>query len=157
MTSLPAEDVAAYPRPPALERVPQRVEVRLGGVAIVSTADALRVLETHHAPTYYVPRAEIDAEIERADGASLCEWKGAARYWSLRAGGVAAPRCAWDYPTPTARFAALRGHLAIYAHAMDECRVGGLLVAPQPGRFYGGWVTPNLRGTVKGARGTEGW
>ena len=155
--SLPPEDVQTYPRPPALEPVPQRVQVWLGGVEIVSTTDALRVLETHHAPTYYIPRPAIAAEVERAPGASFCEWKGAARYWTLRAGGAVAPRCAWDYPTPTPRFAALADHLAIYAHAMDECRVGGIAVEPQPGNFYGGWVTPNLRGTVKGAPGTEGW
>jgi uncharacterized protein (DUF427 family) len=151
------ENVQDYPRPPALEPAGVRVQVVLGGETIVDTEDALRVLETHHAPTYYIPRAAIAAELERAPGASMCEWKGAARYWTLIAGGTVAPRCAWDYPTPTPVFAALKGHLAIYAHAMDEVRVGGALVEPQPGNFYGGWVTPNLRGRVKGAPGTEGW
>ncbi len=157
MTELPVEDVRAYPRPPALERVPQRITVRLGGVEIVSTTDALRILETHHAPTYYLPRDAIHAALTRAPGTSLCEWKGAARYWTLAAGGRTAERCAWDYPTPVARYAALAGHVAIYAHAMDECRVGGEVVIPQPGDFYGGWTTGNLTGTIKGAPGTEGW
>ncbi|MEM9796299.1 MAG: DUF427 domain-containing protein [Pseudomonadota bacterium] len=154
---LPIENVQSYPRPPSLEPVAQRVQVWLGGDEIVSTKDALRVLETHHAPTYYIPRADITAEIRPASGASFCEWKGAARYWTLMANGVVADRCAWDYPSPTRDFATLRDHLALYAHAMDECRVGGVAVVPQPGNFYGGWVTPNLRGTVKGAPGTEGW
>ncbi|WGH80154.1 DUF427 domain-containing protein [Jannaschia ovalis] len=155
--SLPEEDVQTYPRPPRLEPVPQRIEIWLGGERIVSTTDALRVLETHHAPTYYIPRAAITARITPAPGSSMCEWKGAARYWTLTAGGQTAPRCAWDYPSPTRRFADLKDHLAIYAHAMDECRVGGVAVTPQPGDFYGGWVTPNLRGTVKGAPGTRHW
>ena len=155
--SLPPENVQSYPRPPALEPVAQPVDVWLGGQKIVSTTRALRILETHHAPTYYIPREEIAAEVSRAPGSSFCEWKGAARYWTLAAGGVVAPRCAWDYPTPTKAFDALAGHLAIYAHAMDRCTVGGEEVEPQPGNFYGGWVTPNLRGTVKGAPGTEGW
>ncbi|WP_308916184.1 DUF427 domain-containing protein [Jannaschia sp. LMIT008] len=155
--SLPVEDVQSYPRPPSLEAVPHRVQVVLGGEPIVDTTDALRVLETHHAPTYYIPREAIRAASTRDGGTSFCEWKGAARYWSLSAGGITAARCAWDYPTPTAGFIALKDHLAIYAHAMDECRVGGVAVEPQPGNFYGGWVTPNLRGTVKGAPGTEGW
>ncbi|MEM8825184.1 MAG: DUF427 domain-containing protein [Pseudomonadota bacterium] len=157
MTALPVEDVQSYPRPPDLQPVPQRVQVWLGGQEIVSTTDALRVLETHHAPTYYIPRAAIAAEITRADGASFCEWKGAARYWTLAAGGTVAPRSAWDYATPTKDFAALKDHLAIYAHAMEAVRVGGVEVEPQPGNFYGGWVTPNLRGRVKGAPGTEWW
>ena len=154
---LPPEDVQRYPRPPALETVPHRVEVRLGGEAIVSTTDALRVLETHHAPTYYIPRAAIRAEVSPTPGTSFCEWKGAARYWTLAAGGTVARRCAWDYAAPKPPFAALVDHLAIYAHAMDACSVGGVAVEPQPGSFYGGWVTANLRGTVKGGPGTEGW
>ncbi len=157
MTDLPAEDVRTYPRPPALERVAQRIRIRLGGVEIVSTDAALRVLETHHAPTYYIPRSAIAAELAAAPGQSFCEWKGTARYWTIAANGVVAPRCAWEYPEPTASFAALAGHLAIYAHAMDACFVGGVEVTPQPGNFYGGWVTPNLAGRIKGAPGTEGW
>ena len=155
--NLPPEDVQTYPRPPALEEVVSRVQIWLGGEEIVTTTDALRVLETHHAPTYYIPRAAITAELTPAKGSSFCEWKGAARYWTLSAGGTVAERCAWDYPSPTPGFAELRDHLAIYAHAMDECRVGGVPVEPQPGNFYGGWVTPNLRGRVKGAPGSEGW
>lgn len=151
------ENVQDYPRPPRLEPAPQRVQVRLGGETIVDTDRALRVLETHHAPTYYIPRGAISAGVSRAPGTSFCEWKGAARYWTLEAGGAVAPRCAWDYPTPTPGFADLRDHLAIYAHAMDEVRVGGEVVTPQPGNFYGGWVTSNLRGRIKGAPGTEGW
>jgi uncharacterized protein (DUF427 family) len=157
MPGLPEENVQDYPRPPAIEPASVRLQVWLGGEEIVATEAAWRVLETHHAPTYYIPRAAIRAEIAGAPGSSFCEWKGAARYWSLRAGGAEAPRCAWDYPAPTTRFAALKDHLAIYAQAMDRVTVAGVAVEPQPGNFYGGWVTPNLRGTVKGAPGTEGW
>jgi uncharacterized protein (DUF427 family) len=151
------ENVQTYPRPPALERVPQRIRVILGGEEIASTTAAWRVLETHHAPSYYLPLADLRAERQEAPGRSLCEWKGLARYWTLSAGGARAERCAWDYPKPTRRFAELADHLAIYAHAMDACYVGEARVTPQPGAFYGGWVTPNLRGVVKGAPGTEGW
>ena len=155
---LPSEDVQRYPRPPALEPVAARVEIVFAGVTVVSTTDALRVLETHHAPTYYLPRAAFRAALRPAGvGGSFCEWKGRARYWTLEAGGRTAARAAWDYPEPTRAFAALRDHLAVYAAAMDRCTVGGMPVSPQPGGFYGGWVTPNLRGTVKGAPGTEGW
>ncbi|TFL18454.1 DUF427 domain-containing protein [Jannaschia formosa] len=151
------ECVQDYPRPPALEPVAERIQVWLGGKRIVDTDRALRVLETHHAPTYYLPRDAIGATLTPAKGSSFCEWKGAARYWTLEAGGTVAPRCAWDYPSPTPRFAELRDHLAIYAHAMDEVRVGGEVVTPQPGNLYGGWVTSNLTGRIKGAPGTEGW
>ena len=30
-------------------------------------------------------------------------------------------------------------------------------LSPQPGGFYGGWVTPEVVGPFKGEPGTEGW
>jgi hypothetical protein len=40
---------------------------------------------------------------------------------------------------------------------MDSCTVEGEAVRPQPGRFYGGWVTDDIVGPFKGEPGTEGW
>jgi uncharacterized protein (DUF427 family) len=157
MTDIPRENVQSYPRPPALEPVPQRITIRLGGVLVADTTRALRVLETHHAPSYYVPPDDIHASLRTAQGSSFCEWKGVARYFDVIAGGKTSLRAAWTYDRPTARFAALAGHLAFYAGLMDEAWVGDLRVIPQPGDFYGGWVTPNLDGQIKGAPGTRHW
>ena len=88
---------------------------------------------------------------------SFCEFKGTAGYWSLREGGTFAQECAWSYADPTPSFAALRGHLAVYPQAMDACFVDDEKVTPQPGGFYGGWITQNLVGPFKGAPGTSGW
>jgi len=157
MTDIPRENVQSYPRPPALEPVPQRITIRLGGVLVADTTRALRVLETHHAPSYYVPPDDIHASLRTAQGSSFCEWKGVARYFDVIAGGKTSLRAAWTYDRPTARFAALADHLAFYAGLMDEAWVGDLRVIPQPGDFYGGWVTPNLDGQIKGAPGTRHW
>lgn len=157
MTELPRENVQSYPRPPVLEPVPQRILIRLGGAVVADSLQALRVLETHHAPTYYLPPGDVQAVLAPAQGRSFCEWKGVARYVDVRAGGVTAPRAAWIYDSPTARFAALAGYVAFYAGQMDEAWVGDLRVLPQPGEFYGGWVTPNLDGRIKGAPGTGHW
>jgi uncharacterized protein (DUF427 family) len=157
MNDLPKENVQSYPRPPALEPVPQRIIVRLGGALVADTTRALRVLETHHAPTYYLPLQDIQATLNPAQGSSFCEWKGVARYFDVLAGPAAAPRAAWAYDTPTLPFAAIEGHVAFYAALMDEVWVGDLRVIPQPGSFYGGWVTPNLDGQIKGAPGTQHW
>jgi len=157
MTGLPRENVQSYPRPPVLEPVPQLIEVRLGGELVARTERALRVLETHHAPTYYLPPEDIRATLRPAAGSSFCEWKGRARYFDVVAGGTTATRAAWCYAEPAPRFAPLAGFVAFYAGSMEECRVGGVRVLPQPGDFYGGWVTPNLAGIVKGAPGTRHW
>ena len=157
MTALVREDVQSYPRPPALEPVPQRIIVRHAGVLVADTINALRVLETHHAPSYYLPRAAVLAGLQAAAGSSFCEWKGHARYFDMIAGDSIVPRAAWSYDRPTARFAGLAGYIAFYAGLIDEAWVGDTRVIPQPGDFYGGWVTPNLVGRIKGAPGTNHW
>lgn len=154
---LSIETVQDYPRPPALEQVPQCLRVVLGGQTAARTTAGLRVLETHHAPTYYFPAQDIAAQLIPASGASFCEWKGAAQYWDVVMGDVTAPRAAWSYPNPTPTFALLAHHVAFYAGLMEACYVGDVAVIPQPGDFYGGWTTPNLRGQIKGAPGTRHW
>lgn len=157
MTNLPRENVQSYPRPPALEPVPQRIMIRLGRALVSETTRALRVLETHHAPSYYLPPEDIHAKLRPVPGSSFCEWKGVARYFDVIAADKTAACAAWCYDTPTAHFAALAGYVAFYAGLMDEAWVGDLRVIPQPGSFYGGWVTPNLDGQIKGAPGTQHW
>lgn len=157
MTPLPRENVQSYPRPPALEPVPQRIIIRLGDYIVADTTRALRVLETHHAPTYYLPPEDILATLVAVQGSSFCEWKGVARYADVQVAGKTAHRGAWAYDNPTARFRPLSGYIAFYAALMDEVWVGNMRVIPQPGNFDGGWVTPNLDGQIKGAPGTQHW
>jgi uncharacterized protein (DUF427 family) len=152
------EDVWAYPRPPRVEPVTLPVRIVFAGQTIAETDAAFRVLETSHPPVYYLPRAAFaDGVLEPAPGQSLCEWKGAARYWSIRAGGRVAEGAAWSYPNPRPAFAAIRDHLAVYAGPMDACFVGDEAVTPQPGGFYGGWMTKDLQGPFKGGPGSMGW
>ncbi|MDL2343482.1 DUF427 domain-containing protein [Deinococcus sp. MIMF12] len=152
------ESVWDYPRPPRLERTSRRVEIWLGGVKIADTAAAYRVLETSHPPTYYLPpEAFLSGVLTPAPGGSVCEWKGEASYWTLSAGGRVAEAAGWSYERPTPAFREIAGHVAVYAGRMDECRVDGVRVTPQPGGFYGGWITPDVVGPFKGEPGTWGW
>jgi uncharacterized protein (DUF427 family) len=88
---------------------------------------------------------------------SFCEWKGNASYYTLRAGGREALDGAWTYQTPVAAYQALRDHFAFYAAAMDACFVDDEQITPQPGGFYGGWITRDLVGPFKGVPGSAGW
>ena len=152
------ESVWDYPRPPLLERTSSRIEVVLGGRVVARTSDALRVLETSHPPTYYLPRSCFAVGALRpADGGSLCEWKGQAAYLDVVGGDAVAPRAAWHYPTPTPSYADIVDHVALYPGAMDRCTVDGEVVQPQPGGFYGGWVTSRVVGPFKGDPGTMFW
>ncbi len=152
------ERVGDYPRPPRLERVPERIRIVLGGETVADTTAAYRVLETTHPPTYYLPPdAFVPGALVASPRGSFCEWKGRARYWSVRGGGRTVADAGWSYPEPTGTFAALRDHVAVYAAPMDACFVGDEQASPQPGGFYGGWVTSNLTGPFKGSPGTEFW
>jgi uncharacterized protein (DUF427 family) len=152
------ESVWDYPRPPRLEPVPQHLEVVLGGVSVAATDRGLRVLETSHPPVYYFPPGDVDMAYLRAvSGSSFCEWKGVARYFDVVMGGSTLPRVAWAYPEPTSPFSALVDHVAFYCAPMDRCQVGDEVASPQPGGFYGGWVTSWVVGPFKGEPGTLGW
>lgn len=130
----------------------------LGGRLIADCTDAVRVLETSHPPTFYLPRdAFADGALREAPGTSFCEWKGQASYLDVVGGGVTAPRAAWYYPDPVPAFAGLAGHVAVYPGRMDECRVGDEVVRAQEGDFYGGWITDEIVGPFKGGPGTRGW
>jgi len=145
-------------RPPRIERVASRVLVRFGGEVIVDTADVVRVLETSHPPVYYLPMASfVGGALRDTEGSSYCEFKGFARYFDVTGGGVTAPRAAWNYPQPSAGYEALTGRVAVYAGPMDACEVDGELVTPQPGGFYGGWITSAVAGPFKGTPGSAGW
>ncbi len=153
----PRESVWDYPRPPRVEPLDRRVRVALGGETIVDVPGALRVLETAGAPTVYVPLAAVrEGSLVPVPGSSFCEWKGAARYWDVVAGGATASRAAWGYPEPSEAFTMLRDLVSFYP-ALVECRLDDELVDPQPGGFYGGWVTAEITGPIKGGPGSAGW
>ncbi len=152
------ESVWDYPRPPALRPCDKRVRILLQGDVLADTTGALCVLETSHPPSYYLPPADIDLRFLREISAtSFCEWKGMASYFDIVGKGITHPRAAWTYRRPTAAFAELRDHIAFYAHVMDACYVGDEQVTPQPGNFYGGWITSDVVGPFKGEPGTMGW
>lgn len=152
------ESVWDYPRPPRLEPFSGPITVELGGQVIAATREAWRVLETSHPPTYYLPRgAFVPGALRAASGQSWCEWKGQASYFDLVAGDVVAAKAAWTYPNPTPGFAPLAGAVAVMAAKVDRCTVNGETVVPQPGGFYGGWITSWVTGPFKGVPGSAGW
>jgi uncharacterized protein (DUF427 family) len=152
------ESVWDYPRPPRLEDFAGSISVEFGGQIIASTTRGWRVLETSHPPTYYLPRAAFaDGVLRPTGGTSWCEWKGQAAYYDVVVAGRQAPRAAWTYPRPSPGFAPISDAVAVMAAAMDRCTVNGETVIPQPGGFYGGWITSWIVGPFKGIPGSTGW
>ena len=151
------ESVWDYPRPPAIVIDQRRVEVRLGNLIIADSQQSYRILETASPPTFYIPPHIVRMQLlELFPGRSECEWKGAARYWALRDPRGSQRSIAWSYPNPNPPFEAIAGYFSFYP-ALVECFVDGERVRPQPGEFYGGWVTSEIVGPFKGEPGTQHW
>jgi uncharacterized protein (DUF427 family) len=132
--------------------------VEFNGEVIARTTRALRLLETSHAPTFYVPPEDVRHEfLVPSARRSFCEWKGQAAYFSVKVRERIAPDAAWAYPTPAPEQTRLRNHVAFYASRVDNCYVGGERVTPQPGEYYGGWITSEVVGPFKGEAGSAGW
>jgi len=152
------ESVWDYPRPPRLELSSKPVRVLFNGEVVADSRRAWRVLETTHPPVYYIPLVDVRSEyLAPSSGGSWCEWKGQASYYDVVVGSKGAVRAAWSYRRPTPPFAPIKDHVAFYAWAMDACLVDGERVRPQPGRFYGGWITEEIVGPFKGEPGSSGW
>ncbi len=132
--------------------------VELGGVVVLETTRAVRVLETSHPPSWYLPMADFaPGALQPGEGTSYCEYKGNAVYWDLVGGERSVRAVAWSYPRPTAAFETLTGYVALYPGRVDRVTVDGEVVRPQDGGFYGGWVTDDVVGPFKGGPGTVGW
>ncbi len=154
------ESVWDYPRPPRLEPCSKHIRIVSSGLVLADSIRTLRLLETSHPPSYYIPPEDINLELlQHSPASSYCEYKGEAAYYDLKTG---VKSVAWFYPSPTRGYTALVGHLAFYpsrvvVQAGDGCFVNDELVTPQAGNFYGGWITADVVGPFKGEAGTQGW
>ncbi len=155
------ESVWDYPRPPRLEPCSKRIRIVSSGLVLADSVRTLRLLETSHPPSYYIPPEDVNLDLleRNRQTSSYCEFKGEAAYFDLKAG---VKNVAWFYPIPSKAYAALVNHLAFYpARVMlqtgDGCFVDDELVTPQAGNFYGGWITSDVVGPFKGEAGTQGW
>jgi len=151
------ESVWDYPRPPITDPDSRHILVKAEGVTLAETDHAVRVLETASPPTFYIPPDDVRTEfLEKASGTSFCEWKGRASYWNVTVNGQKIAKAAWSYHNPSERFKKIDGYFSFYP-ALVDCYVDGENVIPQPGSFYGGWVTSEIVGPMKGEPGTGGW
>lgn len=151
------ESVWSYPRPAVAEPAFRHLRIEHGGVVVADTRDAKRTLETSHPPTYYFPRDSVAAILRPTAHRSLCEWKGQARYFDVLVERETLLAVAWSYSSPSPAFAEIRDHIAFYAAPFDGCFADGERVVPQPGGFYGGWITSREAGPFKGGPGSRFW
>ena len=152
------ESVWDYPRPPIAEPTTHHIRIVHKGHRLVDTRAAWRTLETSHPPTYYIPQSDIAMSyLSPNPGGSFCEWKGMARYWDVAHGSTRLVGAGWSYPSPAPGFEGIRDHIAFYVAPFDEVTLDGEKVTPQPGGYYGGWITSKEAGPFKGIPGSRFW
>ena len=157
----PAEDresVWDYPRPPRVEHCTRHLVVKHDGIIIAATRLSWRVLETSHPPTFYIPPTAVRHDLlVPAKQRTFCEFKGRANYWHIQTKNSISTDAAWSYAHPAPAFSCIKDHFAFYPSRVQACYVDGELVEAQPGDFYGGWITRDIRGPFKGGPGTNFW
>lgn len=152
------ESVWTYPRPAIAEPCDLHLKIVQRGVNIALTSRSIRTLETSHPPSYYFPPDDVLLSFLQPSGRqSFCEWKGSAVYHDVVVEGETLRDVAWSYPDPSRAFRSLKDHIAFYAAPFDGCFVDGERVQPQPGGFYGGWITSKVAGPFKGVPGSRFW
>jgi len=148
------ESVWDYPLPPAIENCTKHIKVICTGTIIADTTRSKRVLEKGNPPVYYIPPEHVKKQfLSPAVNKTMCEWKGEACYFHLNIGNKQVRYACWYYPEPVDKFKELKNYIAFYPQKMDECFVDKELVTPQPGKYYGGWITKNIIGPFKGEEG----
>ncbi|MCU0295339.1 MAG: DUF427 domain-containing protein [Candidatus Nanopelagicales bacterium] len=153
------ESVWDYPRPPIVDDSDELVRVIHRGVLLAESKRAMRVLETSHAPAYYIPASDVDwSHLQEVPHRTVCEYKGVASYADLLLPGeVPVRQVCWWYPRPSPGYEPLVNAVCFYPQRVDQCEVAGESVTPLASQFYGDWPTSRIAGPYKGAPGTEFW
>ena len=151
------ESVWDYPRPPRIDKDDRLIIVKFKENLIAQSNRTVRILETASPPVFYIPPEDVNAEyLEKQEMESICEWKGLATYWAIIIDGIKINNAGWSYPKPFSGYEQIKDYISFYPSKLD-CFVGDEQAKPQPGGFYGGWVTSEIIGPYKGEPGTSWW
>ena len=117
------EQNVAHPRDPfhRIDVLPSSRQVRLeldGQVLAVSSRPVL-LFETMLPTRYYLPRADVTAELVPSATRTWCAYKGQASYFSASVGGQLVPDIAWSYPDPQHDAARVRDLIAFFDERVD--------------------------------------
>jgi uncharacterized protein (DUF427 family) len=98
----------------------ERVLVRVGGVLVADTREALILKEGSYPPVQYIPRKDVDMKLlQRTDHSSYCPFKGDASYYSIPGGGEKSVNAVWTYENPYPAVAQIKDYVAFYPGRVD--------------------------------------
>jgi uncharacterized protein (DUF427 family) len=111
-----AEEVHGHLRDPYhrvdVRAASDRVRVRAGDTVLAESGAAKVLSETGLPNRFYLPRADVHADLARSDTTAVCPYKGTSSYWSVPVGGSTLADAAWSYQDPLPDATELRDHVS---------------------------------------------
>jgi uncharacterized protein (DUF427 family) len=130
------EEVFTHPRDPYTRvdilRSSRHVRIEVDGVTVAESTSPTLLFETGLPTRYYLPKTHVRMELlVHTDTVSHCPYKGAAEWWSVRAGDSVHSDLAWSYRTPLPESAKIAGLVAFYDEKVDVYVDGVLQERPK--------------------------
>ncbi len=130
------EEVFVHPRSPYTRvdilRSSRSVRIEVAGVVVADTIRPTFLFETGLPRRTYIPKLDVRMDLlDPTTTATMCPYKGTARYWSIRAGGAVHTDLAWSYDAPFRESAPIAGLVAFYDEHVDVFVEGELQARPR--------------------------
>jgi uncharacterized protein (DUF427 family) len=130
------EEIFVHPRDPhhRVDTVPssRHVQVVLDGVTIADSHRPYLLFETGLPVRYYIPQEDVRMEfLEPSRASTVCPYKGAASYWSIKIGDELYRNYVWGYMDPVPEIPKAKGLLSFFNEKLDIYIDGELEQRPQ--------------------------
>ena len=113
-------------------RSSRRVEVEIAGVIIADSTRSVMLFETYLPTRYYLPRDDVRMDLlVPSDTASVCAYKGHARYWSAHVDGTVLTDVAWSYEDPHNYATLVKDMICFFNERVDVSVDGERLARPR--------------------------
>jgi uncharacterized protein (DUF427 family) len=126
------EQNVSHPRDPfhRIDVLPssRRVRLELHGQLLAESTRPRLLFETLLPTRYYLPRADVTAELATSPTRTWCAYKGQASYFSVTVAGQSVPDLAWTYENPRHDASEVRDLIAFFDERIDVIVDG----KPQP-------------------------
>lgn len=117
------EPIFGHPRDPFsridLRSSSRHVRIERDGVLLAESTRPLMLFETMIPARFYLPRADVAAELRESDTKTVCAYKGHATHWHVDALGPAGRDIAWSYETTPPELHQIARLVCFYQERVD--------------------------------------
>jgi uncharacterized protein (DUF427 family) len=117
----------------------RHVRISIGGVSVADSHRARALFESNLPTRWYLPREDVIAQLQPSTLQTMCAYKGAASYLSVRVADDLVENIAWTYPQPRHDAARVRDLVCFFNEAVDLDLDGRREVRPMTPWGRPGW------------------